>query len=36
MTEENIKTIINNLREEELGKRIKEKDLGVDIHDEVK
>jgi hypothetical protein len=36
VTQENLITIINKLEEEELGKRIKDKDLGVDIHDEVK
>ena len=35
VTQENLKTIINKLDEEELGKRIKPKDLGIDINDEL-
>jgi hypothetical protein len=36
VTQESLKTIISKLDEEELGKRIKPKDLGIDINDEVK
>lgn len=35
VTKENLESIISKLGEEELGKRIKSKDLGIDIYEEV-